>query len=195
MRSLKLPVLIAVTAAGALLFPAMVSAATYQDYYYISVSPTSQDPGQTVTMTGNGQYYTAPFSGDNCSSTTIWATVTYYTLSGTQKTATTTMGTSDGNGDISGPVTIPADAAPTSYSNHPAEVQAYCSSGADTYLSQSVAVTVLGTVATTTTTTTSTTSTTTKAPVTTTTVPVTTTTTVPAAAPAQAVIGQPRLTG
>ncbi len=119
--------------------------------YRIDVAPTSQDAGKAVTVTGNGQYYTAPFSGDNCDSTTITVTVTYYNLAKAQETRQVTLGTSDGNGDLSGPVTIPSDAAPTSFTGHDAEVQASCTNDS-AFLSNVVPVAVNGTVATTTTT-------------------------------------------
>lgn len=119
--------------------------------YRIDVAPTSQDAGKAVTVTGNGQYYTAPFSGDNCDSTTITVTVTYYDLAKVQKAQQVTLGTSDGDGDLSGPVTIPSDAAPTSFTGHDADVQASCIDDG-VYLSNVVPVVVNGTVATTTTT-------------------------------------------
>lgn len=206
-----LPLALVLVAAGTMTFGATpAGAATVDNGYFIAVSPTSQDPGMDVTVTGDGQYYTSPFTGDNCDSTTITATVTYFAAGGAQLTQSTTLGTSDGDGNISGPVTIPAAAAPTSVSGHDAVVQASCSPGSDTFLSQAVDVVVNGSVppTTTTTTTTTTTSTTTTTPSTTsTTKPSTgtssTTATTPAprsspiaaAPPAVAVTGTPNFTG
>jgi hypothetical protein len=176
-------------------FPTVSSAATVQNAYDITVSPTAQFPGQSVTVTGIGQTPPPGGTSDNCDSTTITVTVTYFTLSGTQKTAQTDLpNQSDGNGNVSGPVTIPADAAPSSVSGHDADVQASCNIGDNTNESNIVTVTVEGTV--TTTTTAPTTTTTTTVPVTSTTVPVTTTTVpLPAAPAASAVSGTPKLTG
>jgi outer membrane protein OmpA-like peptidoglycan-associated protein len=116
---------------------------TVSNGYFISVAPLSGLPGKSLTVTGNGQYYTSPFSGDNCDSDDISATVTYKTGGGVQKSQLTDLGTSDGNGNVAGPVKIPADAGPTSVTGATADVQASCTNGS-TYLSNVVQVTVLG---------------------------------------------------
>ena len=191
MRKIRGGLVFSVVLAAACGLPGMSSWAVSgsENAYRIDVAPTSQDAGKAVTTTGDGQYYTEPFSGDNCDSTPIDVSVTYYTLAKAQKTSHTTLGTSDGDGNISGPVTIPADAAPTSFTGHTADVQASCDDGA--YLSNVVGVTVNGTV--TPTTITTTTTTTVKAQAST---PTTTTTTVPpVAVAATPVVASPALTG
>ena len=192
----------AVLLAGAsFLFPGVSSAASTPNSYFIMVSPTSQNPGQTVAVTGEGQYDTPPITGDNCDSTPITVAVTYFTTGGTQKTVTTSLGTSDGDGNITGPVMIPTDAGPSSVTGHNAAVQASCTIGSDTFLSNEVDVVVLGSGTTTTTPTTSPTTTTTTTTTPTSVAPLaqlsTTTTTVPTqtAQPATAVTGTPTFTG
>jgi outer membrane protein OmpA-like peptidoglycan-associated protein len=123
--------------------PARAGGTTVDNGYSITVAPLSGLPGKSLIVTGNGQYYTPPFSGDNCDSDDISATVTYKTSGGVQKSQPTDLGTSDGNGDVSGPVKIPADAGPTSVTGSTADVQASCVNGT-TYLSNIVQVTVLG---------------------------------------------------
>ncbi len=124
--------------------PARAGGITASNAYFITVAPLSGLPGASLTVTGNGQYYTPPFSGDNCDSSDISATVTYETSGSVQKSQLTDLGTSDGNGDVSGSVKIPADAGPTSVTGSPADVQASCTNGGTTYLSNVVQVTVLG---------------------------------------------------
>jgi hypothetical protein len=179
-RVLKALPFVGVLVAGSLWFPGVSSAVTVDNGYNISVAPTTQTAGDAVTVTGNGQVDSGGGS-DNCDSTDITVTVTYFTLAGTQTTAQTDLGTSDGDGDLSGPVNIPADAAPSSFSGHPAAVQASCDTG-ETILSNIVDVTVAGTV----------TTTTTAGPTTPTTTPAAAITTAPAAT---AVTGTPRFTG
>jgi hypothetical protein len=182
-RILRALPLTAVLVGASLCIPTMSSADTVPDGYSISVSPTAQLAGQSVSVTGDGQ---AGDNSDNCDSTTITVTVTYFTLAGTQTSAQTDFppgqnpGEVDGDGDFTGPVTIPAGAAPTSVSGHSAEVQASCVNGDSTFESNVVDVTVEGTVTPTT------------VPVTTTTVPNQALQTAPAAT---AVTGAPQFTG
>jgi hypothetical protein len=183
-RVLRALPLVGILVGASLCFTGVSSASTVEDGYNISVTPTTQTAGDPVTVTGNGQVDSGGGS-DNCDSTDITVTVTYFTLADTQTTAQTDLGTSDGDGDLSGPVTIPAAAAPTSFSGQPAAVQASCDVGDNTFLSNVVDVTVAGTVPTTTT------------PTTVPTTPTTTATaapirTAPAATP---VTGTPQFTG
>ena len=172
------------------------AATTTPNGYFITVNPTSQQAGQSVTVAGNGQYNTAPFSGGHCNNLPITVTVTYYpqgssnptsttstsqpagsttttssttsttsttvsnsttttsttttpssTTTTTQPAATTrssqsTLGTANATGNVSGSVTIPASAAPSSASGHPAIVQASCQNNGVTYESNQVSVNV-----------------------------------------------------
>jgi LPXTG-motif cell wall-anchored protein len=145
------------------------SATTHANGYFITVSPTAQDPGKKVTVTGEGQIVVPGFSEDNCDSTTISATVSWVTASGTEKTETVTLGESDGDGNITAQVTIPADAGPTAVTGKSVTIQAFCDQDGDIFLSQLVSVHVNG-----------------SAPTTTTAAPTTTVVTVPAAAPVTA---------
>jgi len=124
--------------------PARAGGTTATNAYYITVAPLSGNPNDSLTVTGNGQYYTPPFSGDNCDGADISVTITYKTGGGVQKSQLTDLGTADGNGDISGPVKIPADAGPTSVTGATADVQASCVSSGTKELSNVVNVTVLG---------------------------------------------------
>jgi outer membrane protein OmpA-like peptidoglycan-associated protein len=124
--------------------PARAGGTTVNDGYYMTVAPVSGLPGASLTVTGNGQYYTSPFSGDNCDDYDISATVTYKTSGGVDHSKLTDLGTADGNGDVSGSVKIPADAGPTSVTGSTADVQTSCTNGSTIYLSNVVEVTVLG---------------------------------------------------
>lgn len=193
----KLGVVLGVASIGVLGLPALSTAAPALPtfFYHITVTPTSALPGHTVKVTGTGEYTTGPYSGDNCDDVTITVTVTYYTATGKKTTsATTKLGSSNGDGDLSGTVTIPAGAAPTSESGHDAVIVASCPADTQTtptYTSNPVTVDVEGTAPHTTTTTTAptTTTTTTKAATTTTTAPATT------APAATAISGSPNFTG
>ncbi len=75
--------------AASLGFSGVSSAANVANGYNIAVAPASQVAGQSVTVTGNGQDSTAPFTGDNCDSTAITVTVTYFNSSGSNTASST----------------------------------------------------------------------------------------------------------
>jgi hypothetical protein len=156
-------------------FPAALAAA---QGYVIAVQPTSQAPGGSVQVTGSDP-------NDDCPSTDVTVTLTYFTSAGAQQTTTTDLGVADGSGNIQGNVTIPTTAGPTSVTGKVAALQAACGDG---FTSNTVDITITGSAPPTTTT----------APTTTTTVPRTTTTTTvpPATAPAATpVAAAPHFTG
>jgi LPXTG-motif cell wall-anchored protein len=126
------------------------AASTTANGYHITVNPSAQSPGKTVTVTGDGQFDTPPFVSDNCDSTTISATVSWVTADGTEKTETVTIGQSDGDGNVTGTVTIPADAGPTAVTGKSVTIQAFCDQDGDIFLSQLVSVHVNGSTPTTT---------------------------------------------
>ncbi len=150
----------------------VASAASASQGYTIAVQPLSQTAGGSVHVTGSDPL-------DNCPSSDVQVTLTYFTQALVQKTTTTDLGTADGSGNIQGNVTIPSDAGPTSATAHVATLVAACGDG---FTSNVANVTVSGTVVTTTTTTTVLATTTTAVAPATTAAP-TTTTAAPATLP------------
>jgi hypothetical protein len=184
---------------------AALAASSVDNAYHVTVNPTAARAGQSVQLTGNGQYNTAPFTSGHCDNQIITVAVTYWraapatttttgatttiatgatttttvaattttaasttttlagptTTTGSASTTTTTvpatttttlpagsttsqvaLGKADSSGNLTGQVSIPAGAGPTSVTHEPAYVQASCTAGGVTYQSNRVSLTV-----------------------------------------------------